>query len=185
MKRMIWAVTLLAFCETASAATILIEPPSSTTPVGGAISVAVRVTGVADLYAYQFDLSFDLAVLSTMGVSEGAFLPGGGTTFFFPGTTDNVSGTVTLTAGSLESPVPGVSGSGSLATVQFTGVGLGASPVTLSNVVLLDSMGRDIATTIQNGSVTVVPEPLSVILVGCGLLGGVIARAYRGSLHRR
>jgi general secretion pathway protein D len=182
---MIWAVTLLAFCDTAPAAAILIEPPLSTTPAGGAISVAVRVTGVTDLYAYQFNLSFNPAVLSTMGVREGAFLSGVGPTFFFPGTADNLSGTVTLTAGSLEGPVPGVTGSGSLATIQFTGVGLGASPVTLSNVVLLDSMGRDIATIIQNGSVTVVPEPAAVLLLGYGLLGGVIARACRGSLHRR
>ena len=185
MKRMIWAVSLLVFCDAGSAATILIAPASSTTSLGGAVNVAVQVTDVTGLYAYQFDLSFDPAVLSATAVSEGGFLPGGGSTFFFPGAIDNVSGTLTLTAGSLQGPVLGVSGSWTLATFLFTGAGFGASPVTLSNVVLLDSLGGDIApTTIRNGSVTVVPEPMSVMLVGCGLLGGLIARAYRGSLHR-
>jgi hypothetical protein len=182
---MIWAVSVLVFCDAASAATIMIEPTLSTTFVGGAINVTVQVTDVTDLYAYQFDVSFDPTVLSTTDVSEGGLLPSGGGTFFFPGAIDNVLGTLTLTSGSLEGPVPGVSGSGILANIVFTGVGFGASPVTLSNVVLLDSAGRDIAaTTIQNGSVTVIPEPMSVMLVGCGVLGGLIARAYRGSLHR-
>ncbi len=185
MKRMIRAVSLLVFCAAAPAATITIEPTSNTTSVGGAFNIAVQVTGVSDLYAYQFDLSFGPAVVSITNVTEGGLLPSGGSTFFFPGAIDNVSGTLTLTAGSLQGPVPGVNGSGTLATVLFTGVGFGATPVTLSNVVLLDSAGSDIAgTTIQNGSVTVVPEPMSVMLLGCGVLGGLIARAYRGGLHR-
>ena len=185
MKWMIWAVSLLVFCGAASAATLVIEPTSSTTTAGGALSVAVQVTGVPDLYAYQFDVSFDPAVLSTTSVSEGGFLSSGGSTFFVPGMIDNVSGTVTLTAGSLEGPVPGVSGSGTLATILFTGVGFGASSVTFSNVVLLDSGGGDIAaTTTQNGSVTVVPEPTSVMLFGCGVLSLFLARAYRGTSHR-
>ena len=185
MKRMFWAVLLVVFCDAASAATILIDPASSTTAVGAAVNIAVRVTDVTDLYAYQFDLSFNPTVLSTTSVTEGGFLPSGGSTFFLPGTIDNVSGTLTLTAGSLQGPVPGGSGSGALATVQFVGVGLGASSVTVSNVVLLDSLGGDITTTtVQNGSVTVVPEPKSVMLLGCGVLAGLIAKAHRGSLHR-
>jgi hypothetical protein len=186
MKRMILAVLLLVLRDAASAATILIEPASSTTSMGGAVNVAVGVTDVTDLYAYQFDLSFDPTVLSTTGASEGGFLPSGGSTIFLPGTIDNALGTVTLTAGALEGPLSGVSGSGTLATVLFTGVGFGTSPVTLSNVVLLNSVGGDIApATIQNGSVAVVPEPTSVVLFGCGVLAGLIARAYRGSLYRR
>ena len=184
MKRMIRAVLLLVFCAVASARTITIEPASNTTSVGGALNFAVQVTGVSDLYAYQFDLSFGPAVLSIMNVTEGGLLPSGGSTVFFPGAINNVSGTLTLTAGSLQGPVPGVSGRGTLAMILFTGVGLGASPITLSNVVLLDSAGRDIAgTAIQNGSVSVVPEPTSMVLFGCGVLGGLIVRAFRGSSH--
>ena len=179
MKRMILTAALLVLCNAASAATILINPASSTTTLGVVVSVAVRVTDATDLYAYQFDLSFDPTILSTTGVSEGGFLPSGGSTFFLPGTIDNVSGMVTLTAGSLEGAVPGVTGSGTLAVVQLKGLKFGPSPVTLSNIVLLDSTGADIDTTIQNGSVTVVPEPTSVMLLGGGLLAGLIARAYR------
>jgi general secretion pathway protein D len=185
MRRIFCVVSLVLFCNAASAATISIEPTSSTMSAGGTVNVSVQVTDVTDLYAYQFDLFFNPAVLSTTTVSEGGFLSSGGSTFFVPGTIDNVAGTVTLTAGALEGPVPGVSGSGVLATVLFTGVGLGASPVTLSNVVLLDSTGTDIATSIQSGSVTVIPEPASVMLLGCGVLAGLIARKSRWGLPRR
>ena len=179
MKRIILAVLLLVFGHPAIAATILINPGSSTTTIGGTVDVTVRVEDADDLYAYQFDLSFDPTVLSATSVGEGSFLPGGGSTFFLPGTIDNVAGTVTLTAGSLEGAVPGVTGSGALALVQFTGLGFGPSPVTISNVVLLDSIGADIDATTQNGTVTVVPEPTSAMLLGCGLLAGLAARAYR------
>jgi general secretion pathway protein D len=180
---MILPVSLLVFCDVGLAASIFIGPASSTTFVAGTVNVAVQVTNVTDLYAYQFDVSFDPAVLSTAAITEGGFLPSGGSTLFLPGALDNLSGTLTLTAGFLEGPVPGVSGSGTLATLLFTGVGLGTSPLTLSNVVLLDSAGRDIAATAsQNGSVTVVPEPASLMMLGCGVLAGVIAWVYRGKL---
>jgi general secretion pathway protein D len=129
MKRMILAVLLLVFGHPALAATILINPGSSTTTIAGTVDITVRVEDADDLYAYQFDLSFDPTVLSATSVGEGAFLPSGGSTFFLPGTIDNVAGTVTLTAGSLQGAVPGVTGSGVLALLQFTGSDLGQVPL--------------------------------------------------------
>ena len=66
-----------------------------------------------------------------------------------------------------------MSGTGNLATIRFAGVGLGTSPVTLSNVVLLDSALGDIGAKIQNGSIgVVVPEPdgAAMLLVGAAAL---------------
>lgn len=179
MKHTIRAVSLLALCYAASAATVVIEPAVSVTSAGSSVTVAVQVTNVVDLYAYQFDVSFNPTVLSAADITEGAFLPGGGSTFFLPGTIDNVAGTVTFIGGSLEGPSPGVSGSGTVVNLMFNGSGFGASSVSLSNVLLLDSVAADIAADIQDGSVMVVPEPGSVMLIGSGLLVGLVARIRR------
>jgi hypothetical protein len=48
--------------------------------------VDVNISGVTDLYDFQFDLSFNPAVIQATSVLEGKFLlSGGGTTFFLPG----------------------------------------------------------------------------------------------------
>ncbi len=74
------------------------------------------MTDVSDLYAFQFDLAFDPTILELQSISEGTFLPGAGSTNFFPGTIDNTGGTATATADSLVGAIPGASGSGTLAT---------------------------------------------------------------------
>jgi hypothetical protein len=79
----------------ASATPILnIEPPSQVVHPGPSFSLDVLISNVADLYAFQFDLGFDPLILSATGVTEGPFLPSGGTTAFIPGTIDNSGGTV-------------------------------------------------------------------------------------------
>ena len=170
MKRLSWTVAVLLAALGASAATIRIDPVSSTTSPGGAVDVNVSITDVTDLYAYQFDVTFNPVVVSAASVTEGSFLAAGGSTFFVPGSIDNTLGTIAFTANTLLGPVPGVSGSGTLATLRLTGIRLGVSPLTLSNIVLLDSMSGDIAATVQNGSATVVPEPGNLTIV---LLAGV------------
>jgi len=158
-----------------SAATVRIDPASAAGPVGGIFDLNVNVAEISDLYAYQFDLAFDAGTLSASTVTESPFLSGGGATVFVPGNIDNTAGTITFIVNSLLGPTPGVDGTGALAAIRFTGKAVGASPVTLSNVLLLDSTGADIAATIENGSVTVSgtvgPEPGSMVL----LLGGAAA----------
>jgi general secretion pathway protein D len=179
IMRLFCVAAFFAFAVVGSAATIRIDPATSTASIGGIVDVSVQVIDVTDLYAYQFDVTFDPAVVSGASVTEGSFLPGGGSTFFFPGVVDNISGMITLTAGSLEGPVPGVSGSGTLATLRFAGVGLGASPVTLSSIVLLDSVSGDITAGVENGSVTVVPETGSGLLIVVGIGVAVVVRYRR------
>jgi general secretion pathway protein D len=162
-------------------ADISVVGPATNPQVGNTFSVEVNATGITDLYAFQFDLSFDPALLAAVSVTEGAFLPGGGTTFFIPGTIDNVGGAVTATADTLIGAIPGVTGSGVLAVFQFTALGQGTSAVSFANEILLDSSLNDITanTTFQNGSVTVTPEPRLVPVLCGGLLAIALARRYR------
>jgi hypothetical protein len=151
-------------------ATVSIQPPAFSLGVGSSFDVFVGISGVTDLYAFQFDLSFDPAILSAASVSEGPFLPGGGSTLFLPGTIDNSGGTISFTADAFLGPGPGVSGSGTLADISFQALGPGTSLIDLSNVILLDSNLGEIAEfTTTSGSVTV-PEPSTILLISMGMV---------------
>src|SRR5690349_16751681 len=92
------SLALFTFTNIASADVVSIQPPATNQASGDTFTVDVNVSGVADLYAFQFDLTFDPTLLFAVLVTEGGFLPGGGTTFFIPGTIDNVGGDITATA---------------------------------------------------------------------------------------
>jgi Cohesin domain len=146
--------------------------------LGDTVTVEVDISDVSDLYAFQFDLIFDPTIMSDSSSTEGPFLPGGGATFFIPGTIDNVNGAVSQTADTLLSAVAGVNGSGALAFFQFSAIGAGYSAlaIPIDSVILLDSNLNEIPFDVTNGSLTVqdraeAPEPAPEFLLGMGLLG--------------
>ena len=175
-------LTLSFWARISSAAPILsIEPPSLLVERGDSFSLDVRISGVTDLFAFQFDLAFDPLILSAGSINEGSFLPSQGVTAFIAGTIDNTAGTITATADTLIGAIPGVNGSGVLAFVDFEALSLGTSPITFSNEILLDSDLHEFPITgIVDGSVGVfvieailVPEPSTWLLLstaGFGLL---------------
>lgn len=158
----------------ASAVPILsIAPSTAVVQPSQSFSLDISITDALDLYAFQFDLAFDPAILSAGGITEGPFLPTGGATFFIAGTIDNVTGAITFTADTLQTAILGVDGSGTLATVSFQALALGTSPITLSSVVLLDSNLGDITASTADGTVMVsaVPEPSTWLLIVTGCVG--------------
>jgi general secretion pathway protein D len=170
-------LSTLALCIPSSiVADAVVSAVSPTVGTGVSFDIPVSVSQVSDLYAYEFDLSFDPAILELLSISEGPFLPGAGATFFLPGTIDNTAGTATFTADSLVGPVSGASvanGNGELAVFTFESLSEGTSALKLSNVTLLDSGLNDIAFGTTDGQAIVsgegVPEPsplpvLAVIL---------------------
>ncbi len=175
-KQGLAAAALGAMAATASAQTAgpvlsLVATPNPGV-VGSPVSVAVAITSVVDLYAYQFSLSFDPAVLQATSVTEGAMLPSGGTTFFVDGSINNTLGSISFTAGSLIGALPGVNGNGVLANIGFNVTQAGSSPLNFSDVLLLDSNLLDIAVQVQNGTlVTAIPEPGTWLMFGLGLAG--------------
>jgi hypothetical protein len=161
---------MLGICAMSVAASpiLSIQPPSRSVQPDRDFSFSVRVADITDLFAFQFDLAFDPAILSAASVTEGSFLRNGGSTVFVPGTINNTAGTINFTGDSLIGPIQGVSGSGTLATVNFQAFRPGMSPIALSNVVLLDSDLRGITANTVNGTVTVIPEPASWLLLAAG-----------------
>ena len=101
--------------------------------VGDTFSLDIRAEDVFDLAGWQFDITFDPAVLEAVDVSEGDFLKtDGGSTFFQSGSIDNTTGKITgLIAGRISEG--GVSGSGTVLQVRFKAKSEGETELTLQN----------------------------------------------------
>ena len=170
-KRIATVLTCLGLAGPALAQQLSISASPSPALVGQSIGVDIMISGVQDLYAYSFDLSFGSSVLHANSSSESSFLSSAGSTFGSAGSIDNAAGSVTNVAYTLLSAVPGVSGSGTLIHMSFTGLAAGSTSLNFSNLIFLDSQLNDIAVTAQSGSLTVtaVPEPASLALLMAGL----------------
>jgi general secretion pathway protein D len=188
---------LAVFCAAAPARAAVISFDSLTVNEGDPFSLGILVTDVDDLLTFQFDISFNPAVLTATGTTEGPLLASqGGLTFFIPGflpgeplDDPTPPGLVRQTAGTLIGE-PGISvpadaiGVLPIAFVTFLATGSGDPNVTISNVLLLNSLGAEIdPILIANGTVTVVPttvipEPATLVLTGIGL-AAVARRARR------
>lgn len=169
----------LSFSAIGGAGTISIQPSIASVPLGTPFALSVNIAAVSDLFAWQFDIGFDPAVLSATGVTEGALFSSVGV-FFSAGVIDNAAGTISFIGDSMSGSVPGISEDGTLAVILFNSIGAGSSSIDLSNVVLLDSSLNDITMDISAGSVSVgantpVPEPaafpLALLLVGAIAIG--------------
>ena len=180
----------LAVCAAASAlvgsladaqAVISIDPTTQAISTGSVVTVDVAISNVSDLYGYQFDLAFNPTVLQAVSSTEGPFLATGGSTFFIPGTNDNLGGTVFATANTLLTAVSGVNGSGELAVFTFDAIGAGTSTLAIQNETLLNSSINVISDLTKTGFVTVssptvaAPEidPASTMSALTLLMGGL------------
>jgi hypothetical protein len=175
-------IAAAAFAQSAGAVPVVsIAATPDPAVVGTPLALSVLVSAITDLYAYQFSLAFNPAVLQATSVTEGPFLSAGGFTFFDTGSINNTTGLIAFTFDSLIGAVPGVSGSGSLAVLNFNVIGAGVSALTFSDVLFLNSASVDIAPQVQNRNLTavaVIPEPGQAALLLAGLLG--VAAAVRG-----
>src|SRR4030095_13449910 len=157
----------------------VILDPFATVSAGDTFTISISIVDAADLTSWQFDLSFNPAIVKANSVTEGAFLSSSGTaqTLFIPGVIDNGGGRILGTADLFTDILPTPSGNGVLANIEFSALAPGASPLTFSNVFLnLSDQGFERA----NGQITVrgtspIPEPVSVALLASGLalLGGL------------
>jgi len=179
------AFVCIAVMADAAATPVPVVSVHTSTPtvgIGDSVVVNVEISGVTDLFGFQLDLAFDPMLLSFTGgaSTEGAFLPSGGATFFTGGTYDGV-GAVTNTFDTLISAVPGVTGSGVLATFDFTAIAAGVSALTVGSVILVDSNLDLLDFTTSGASVKVeqsatVPEPNVLLLLAIGLAGIAFVR---------
>ena len=156
---------------------LTIQPSQLTLNSGVSVSLNVNIQGATDVFAFQFDLSLSSnRPILLDSVTEGSFLSSGRSTFFVPGTIR--SGGITGVADTLLGPVPGVSGDGSLATLDFHTFSpspgfdfSGTTTISLSNIILLNSHLAEIPATTVPAVVNVIPEPATWSFVGLALIG--------------
>jgi hypothetical protein len=186
--------TLLA--APAAALSIQVRPSSQRVGLGGAVEVAVALSGLGDLAApslstYDLELSFDAARLAFEGASFGDPLLGDPLDVLGLGSVTSVGelspGRVELFALSLDSPADLERlqrGDFTLATVRFTAVAAGTSAIAVVPIALGDAFGDPLdVERVENGSVAVVPEPAACAAFAAGL--GVIALSARRRARAR
>lgn len=168
------ACTAPFLCSQAWAITLSFNPATSWIDVGDPIDISIAISGLENenLSTFDLNINYDAAILSfdkyVLGSGLGDLsnpmeaedwsLGGGG-------------GTVHLSEISLLLDFSWQHDSFTLATVSFTGISMGTSPLQFSNVILGDEWGNELSATLADGSVNVVPVPTTILLMGSGIAG--------------
>ena len=134
---------------THSATMVSIVPSSISALVGQSFNVNVTISGVSDLYGWEYRINWDANLLNVTSVAEGPFLKTGGNTFFSYNL--NLTGGSMVVDSTLLGNALGVNGSGTLSTLTFYVGNAGQTPLNLYNVTLVDSNNRDIFCVTASG----------------------------------
>jgi len=144
--------------QAASTPTLYVDPPSTIVDIDEIFSVNVSIASVTDLGGWEFRLYYRNNILNGVTAKEGPFLKQGGSTSFFTIDFNNAynttHGIIWLTC-VLQGGAPGVGGSGTLATINFTAVENGDTILHLADTVLGDSLANPITHTTTDGTVRV------------------------------
>ncbi len=119
---------------------IAVEPTDVVGVPGDLLEVDVTVTGVTDLYTYAFELHYQpaLRILAAVKVIEGDFLGPITGEPEFSYDINHLAGIVKVGDTLTGDDTPGITGSGTLATIRFSVLEAGEGPLTLVNTVLID-----------------------------------------------
>jgi hypothetical protein len=117
---------------------------------GDTFTVDINIAAVTDLYAWEIRLSWKPDLLDFVSVAKGPFLGQGGMTFF-ASTVDQAAGEA-LFGETLVGGIPGVSGSGLLATVTFRAEEAGKCDLHFAETALVDSTLTDIPHSAEDGA---------------------------------
>ena len=134
------------------AAALSISPFDQTVSVGSA-TVSITVKGAISLGSYDITISWNPLVLAYAKAANGAFLASTGNSVNCqPAVANLLANTVRLRCSTSGSS--GVSGSGTLASVQFTTLVSGTSAIQFASATLTSTQGAGQPVTTTSGSVT-------------------------------
>jgi hypothetical protein len=103
---------------------VFISPELATGNLNETKTLSVNVKNVENMYSYGFDILYEPAKIQFVSASEGDFLKkDGSTTSFFSALENSVPGKLVVASSRLKNPPTGVSGEGTLFTMQFKIVG--------------------------------------------------------------
>ncbi|MFN8471973.1 MAG: carboxypeptidase regulatory-like domain-containing protein [Anaerolineae bacterium] len=126
--------------------------------------VEVWLEDVTNLYSADVTLSFDPSIVHAVPSQAdlGPFLYLPGQSVMTQNVVDNTAGTVRVVMTRL-SPAPTVSGSGVLFSLEFEGVAVGVSPLSVTRVLAAQLGGTPINAGAHGASLTVRPAPAAII----------------------
>jgi general secretion pathway protein D len=134
---------------------ILFSPPTIQASTGGLIQVTIHLEDVQDLFsAAPLKIKYDPAQLRLNDIGPGEIMTRDGTRPISAKDIRNDNGEATLTV-SRTPGSPGISGSGSLAVLNFVAIGKGTSKVTVVDSTFKNSQGQPIGVVLGEASVRV------------------------------
>lgn len=185
-----WVAAILAVVlapQFAGAALIEVLPTAQLfvtndpTSVATSVDIVVTIGPDENIYALRMDIMFDDSVLFsdtdhtdfTADISDGGMFTGAGG-FFLLGD-DFASNLYDDVTGTLVGQVLGLgAGVYTFASVTFTGVGFGTSPVQILDYEAADELNNPVQLAANDGSITirpegVIPEPATLAMVAAGI----------------
>jgi general secretion pathway protein D len=187
--------SLMALRASGQEATVHVEPPSTEVAAdSGPFTVSVVVEGVTNLGAFQFDLTYDPAIVRFVEVKEGLFLASSGRELrcLPPRTGEGSAGLTCVTLGATPE---GPNGSGVLAYITFQPVAPGSSSLHFERVVLTDPPAQVLPAQAQDATLAVSPPQESGEggfpwalwgpVIGVGALALVVAAVWAAWRVRR
>lgn len=177
-QRGFFIITIIMTCGAAGwtlpITEISVDPTTQTVGVGDVFSVDVLISGAMDLSGFDLAVSFDPTILSWVGttISPTAFLGESMVDAFYIVDSIGVTG--------VHLGVSGVSGAGTLFSLTFQALVLGVSNIGVSGQLANSTVQEIDPVQIDNGMVEVVPEPLSLTLIGVGTVGSTMVLRKRG-----
>jgi hypothetical protein len=135
---MLTGLTIILVAESGNnGATVHISPSNTSARVDQSFEISINVSGVSDLYGWEFKLGYNNSLLELVDSTEGSFLSSSRDTFFVPKTM-STDGYVLAGCTSLRN-ISGVNGNGTLATVEFRAKALGSCTLDLYDTKLVNS----------------------------------------------
>ena len=158
----------------ATSVNIFLDPSYQEIPVGGTASVELLASGQTDFGfgGFNLDIGYDSSIISIADVIFGTALGDPG---IYASADTSVDGIVNLFE--VADPFTFIDLSAApitLATLKFTGIATGFSPLEFLNVDLSDAYLASINpadVTATGAGVSPVPEPTTMVLLGTGLVG--------------
>lgn len=152
--------------------------PGDTFGVDVVVEGIGTVSPVGPLQSFEFDVDFDSNILSAISVVDGGFL----TAPVFVFESDIIAPDVNFDE--VTFGLSTASGSGVLASITFDAIAAGTSILDLNDVILKLPFppGGNIPVSISDGTLTVTPEPTTMLLLGTGLAGLAVwqRRRFKG-----
>ena len=146
------ALVYFFMMRSTSQTTIYVSPQTLSRAIGQSFTVNVSISNITDLYGWQVKLVWNATILNITGIAdirESLFLKTGGSTLFVPKL--NTTAGYVLLACTLYNTTSGVSGDGTLATIQFNVRGNGRCSLDLYDTMLIDSSEQQITHTVADG----------------------------------